>query len=215
MEELKLNAEYPRHEVIHIEAPNLLRLTLNPAPRKLQILCQKLKYLKLKPDLKLMHLHVEAPSLIFVRLYRIWSLEEFARTLFNVTAVTIVVSDTCLSGLLPKFLKQYEAVVEGFPIFHKLHKLEIKMFFAEKCSLNIVFGLLRCTPNLHSLVLTEYKKQAGGGDFDEWESSSRINEPLELLERVSVNIKSERIRSAFLKTLSQRVLVWDRVVVTY
>ncbi|XP_042451924.1 uncharacterized protein LOC122036607 isoform X2 [Zingiber officinale] len=188
MEELKLNAEYPRHEVIHIEAPNLLRLTLNPAPRKLQILCQKLK---------------------------IWSLEEFARTLFNVTAVTIVVSDTCLSGLLPKFLKQYEAVVEGFPIFHKLHKLEIKMFFAEKCSLNIVFGLLRCTPNLHSLVLTEYKKQAGGGDFDEWESSSRINEPLELLERVSVNIKSERIRSAFLKTLSQRVLVWDRVVVTY
>ncbi|KAG6512947.1 hypothetical protein ZIOFF_031086 [Zingiber officinale] len=168
LEELKLNADYLwDDELIQIEAPNLLRLTLIPTPTNLQINCQKLEYLRLNPDFSFMYLHVEAPSLTSVRLYNIWRFRTFAHTVCDVTAVAIILSDECLSGFSPKFLARW------------------------------------------------YDE-----DFDEWEksSSSRINEPLEPLEhleRVSVNMKSKRIRSAFLKTLSDRVPTWDRAVVSY
>ncbi|KAG6512930.1 hypothetical protein ZIOFF_031069 [Zingiber officinale] len=219
LEELTLSAKYFRaaHRPIRIEAPNLLRLTLIPTPSKLQINCQKLEYLMLKPEVNLTHLRVEAPSLISVRLYNIWRFGTFAQTLCDVTTAAITLSDKCLSDSTPRFLEKYKAVVQGFPIFHKLLELRIKMYVAEKFSLDIVFDLLRCTPNLQSLVLTECEKRpCDDEDFDEWEKnfSSRINEPLEHLERVSVNIKSERIRSAFLNTLSDRVPAWDRVAVT-
>ncbi|XP_042451551.1 F-box/LRR-repeat protein 25-like [Zingiber officinale] len=217
LKELQLKADYPqaRHESIQIEVPSLLRLTLIPVPSKLQINCEKLEYLRLKADANLMHLHVEAPSLTSVRLYRLWRFGTFAQTICNVTTVAIRVSNKRLLGLTPIFLGKYKAVVQGFPIFHKLIELKIKIYVAEQFSLDIVFDLLRCTPNLQSLILTEYKKPSRDEDLSEWEnSSSRINEPLEHLKRVSMNINSERIRSTFLKTLSEIVPAWDRVVVT-
>ncbi|KAG6516747.1 hypothetical protein ZIOFF_027221 [Zingiber officinale] len=165
LEELKLNADYLwDDELIQIEAPNLLRLTLIPTPTNLQINCQKLEYLRLNPDFSFMYLHVEAPSLTSVRLYNIWRFRTFAHSVCDVTAVAIILSDECLSSFTPKFLARW------------------------------------CDE-----------------DFDKWEKSlsSSINEPLEHLERVSVNMKSKRIRSAFLKTLLERVPTWDRVAVSY
>ncbi|XP_042380544.1 putative F-box/LRR-repeat protein At5g02930 [Zingiber officinale] len=217
LEELRLKAKYFRPELVQIAAPNLLRLTLVTAPEKLQIDCQKLEYLKLKPYFSSTNLQIEAPSLTCVRLFRIWRLGTFAQTLCDVTTLTITVSDECLSSLAPRFLGKYKAIVQGFPVFHKLLQLKIKMYVAEQFSLDIVFDLLRCAPNLQSLVLTESKKRPSDEYSDEWErsSSSRTNEPLEHLERVSMNIKSKRIRSAFLKTLSVTVSTWDRVAVTY
>ncbi|XP_042405152.1 F-box/LRR-repeat protein 25-like [Zingiber officinale] len=208
LEELRLNAKYPRHKFVQIAAPNLFRLTLITAPANVQITCPKLQYLRLKSEFSLTNLQIEAPSLTSVRF------GTFVQTLCDVTAAAITVSDKCLSGLKTGFLKKYKAVVGGFPVFHKLLELKIKMYVAERLSLNIVFDLLRCVPNLQSLVLTESEKQPCDEDFDEREESSlRINEPLEHLKRVSMNIRNERIRLWFLKTLSETVLEWDRVAV--
>ncbi|XP_042386990.1 F-box protein At5g03100-like [Zingiber officinale] len=194
LEELRLKTKYFRPELVQIAAPNLLRLTL------FDELANR-----------------STPSLTCVRLFRIWRMGTFAQTLCDVTTLTITVSDKCLSSLSPRFLGKYRALVQGFPVFHKLHQLKIKMYVAEQFSLDIVFDLLRCAPNLQSLVLTESKKRPSDEHSDEWESSSssRTNEPLEHLERVSMNIKSKRIRWMFLKKLSETVSTWDRVAVTY
>ncbi|XP_042387004.1 F-box/LRR-repeat protein 25-like [Zingiber officinale] len=106
LEELTLSAKYfqAARQPIQIEAPNLLRLTLIPTPSKLQINCQKLEYLSLKSDANLTHLHIEAPSLISVRLYNIWRFRTFAQTLCDVTTVAITLSDKRLSDSTPRFL---------------------------------------------------------------------------------------------------------------
>ncbi|XP_042380550.1 putative F-box/LRR-repeat protein At3g28410 [Zingiber officinale] len=131
LEELKLNADYLwDDELIQIEAPNLLRLTLIPTPTNLQINCQKLEYLRLNPDFSFMYLHVEAPSLTSVRLYNIWRFRTFAHSVCDVTAVAIILSDECLSSFTPKFLRKYKAVIQGFPIFHNLLELKIKIHVA-------------------------------------------------------------------------------------
>ncbi|XP_042386999.1 putative F-box/LRR-repeat protein At3g28410 [Zingiber officinale] len=216
LEELLLTVKYHWGELIQIEAPNLLRLTLIPTPWKLQINCQKLEYLRLKPYFNLMYLHVQAPSLISVELYSIWRFRTFAKAVCDVTAVTLTVSAECLPGTTPKFQTRLldswyvKAVVQGFPIFHRLLKLKIKMDVADQFSLDTVSDLLRCTPNLQSLVLTECEKRPCCEDLEEWGcSSSRFNGgPFEDLERLLRNTNSEELRSVILKTLSETVPAW-------
>ncbi|XP_042386609.1 putative FBD-associated F-box protein At5g53640 [Zingiber officinale] len=92
LEELTLKARYALWcDAIEIAAPNLLRLSLRPAPPKLRIICQKLQWLKLTSRDHVKQLHVEAPSLISVQLRDPWCFGSFARSFGNVN--TFVSSD--------------------------------------------------------------------------------------------------------------------------
>ncbi|XP_042380075.1 F-box/FBD/LRR-repeat protein At3g26920-like [Zingiber officinale] len=90
LEELTLKARYALWcDAIEIAAPNLVRLSLRPAPPKLRIICQKLQWLKLTSRDHVKQLHVEAPSLISVQLRDPWCFGSFARSFGNWLSVVV------------------------------------------------------------------------------------------------------------------------------
>ncbi|KAG6525199.1 hypothetical protein ZIOFF_015151 [Zingiber officinale] len=219
LEELTLASRYQTNDFIEIAAPNLLRLNLLHAPFKIRITCQKLESLTLKPYFHVQHLNIEAPSLASVRLhnqgqcFHLWYVGALLHTLCNVTALTIDLRYLWFAHRL-----RIMPLIESFPIFHKLLKLEVHLVLCPKDDrVEMLFSLLQHTPKLHALTLIDRQEDTYLKLFDEGSDSFDIVpfKGLDHLKRVSLSINSKSSWSTILKMLSERVRAWDEVAVMY